>query len=211
MAIVFTIKREEMVNPIRKYFRKKRLSKLRQRYMSVGSCTIIQNPNCLDFRLPTEERKYVTIGDRCMVRGQFIFETPSGEVSIGNNCQIGEATFICRTRIDVGDDVTMAWGITLYDHDSHSTNWEYRKHDNEQCYKDYITTGNNIANKDWTHVKSAPIRIEDKVWIGMDVLILKGVTIGEGSVVAARSVVTKSIPPYSLVAGNPARVVKSLK
>ena len=60
-------------------------------------------------------------------------------------------------------------------------------------------------------MKSAPIRIEDKVWIGMDVLILKGVTIGEGSVVAARSVVTKSIPPYSLVAGNPARVVKSLK
>jgi acetyltransferase-like isoleucine patch superfamily enzyme len=53
--------------------------------------------------------------------------------------------------------------------------------------------------------------IEDKVWIGMDALILKGVTIGEGSVVAARSVVTKDVPPYSLVAGNPARVVKSLK
>ena len=62
-----------------------------------------------------------------------------------------------------------------------------------------------------SHVNSAPIRIEDKVWIGMDALILKGVTIGEGSVVAARSVVTKDVPPYSLVAGNPARVVKSLK
>lgn len=199
------------MNPIRKYILGKRQRELQQRYMSIGVGTILQRGDCLDFRLVPEDRKYVTIGERGIIKVQFTFETPQGEIHIGNNTHIGGAQFICRTRIDVGDDVTMAWGITLYDHDSHSTNWEYRKHDNEQCYKDYITTGNNIANKDWTHVKSAPIRIEDKVWIGMDVLILKGVTIGEGSVVAARSVVTKSIPPYSLVAGNPARVVKSLK
>lgn len=179
--------------------------------MTIGPGTILLRQDCFDFRLTPEDRKYVTIGDCGLIRAQFTFESPQGEVHIGNNTHIGDAQFICRTRIDVGNDVTMAWGITLYDHDSHSTNWEYRQHDNEQCYKDYIETGNNIAHKDWSHVNSAPIRIEDKVWIGMDVLILKGVTIGEGSVVAARSVVTKSAPPYSLIAGNPARVVKSLK
>lgn len=200
-----------MVNPIKKYLLRKRQRELRKRYMSIGEGTVLQRSDCMDFRLIPENRKYVVIGKRGLIKVIFTFETPQGEVHIGNNTHIGGAQFICRTRIDVGNDVTMAWGITLYDHDSHSTNWEYRQHDNEQCYRDYITTGNNIANKDWSHVNSAPIVIEDKVWIGMDVLILKGVTIGEGSVVAARSVVTNDVPPYSLVAGNPARVVKSLK
>jgi galactoside O-acetyltransferase len=200
-----------MKNPIKQYFLRKRQRELRQRYMSIGTGTILLRNDCLDMRLTPENRKYVTIGERGLIKAQFTFESQQGEVHIGNNTHIGGAQFICRSRIDVGHDVTMAWGITLYDHDSHSTNWEYRKHDNEQCYKDYVETGNNIANKDWSHVNTSPIRIEDKVWIGMDVLVLKGVTIGEGSVVAARSVVTKDVPPYSLVAGNPARVVKSLK
>lgn len=200
-----------MKNPIKKYFLRKRQRELRMRHMTIGDGTVLQRQDCLDLRLTPENRKYVSIGERCLIKAQFTFETPQGEIHIGNNTHIGGAHFICRTRIDVGNDVTMAWGITLYDHDSHSTNWEYRQHDNEQCYKDYIETGNNIAHKDWSHVNSAPIRIEDKVWIGMDVLVLKGVTVGEGSVVAARSVVTKDVPPYSLVAGNPARVVKSLK
>ena len=57
----------------------------------------------------------------------------------------------------------------------------------------------------------APITIEDKVWIGFGVNILKGVTIGEGAVIGACSVVTKDIPPYAVAVGNPARVVRNLK
>ncbi len=105
----------------------------------------------------------------------------------------------------------MAWGITLYDHNSHSIYWDERKNDNMQCYSDYINYGgNNIVNKDWSNVISKEIVIESKVWIGFDVVILKGVTIGEGAVVGARSVVTKDIPPWTVVVGNPARVVKYL-
>jgi galactoside O-acetyltransferase len=105
----------------------------------------------------------------------------------------------------------MAWGIILYDHDSHNIHWEYRKNDNHQCYNDYENhNGNNVFNKDWSHVTSKPIRICSKVWIGFDVTILKGVTIGEGAVVGAKSVVTKDVPAWTVVAGNPARVVKQL-
>lgn len=53
-----------------------------------------------------------------------------------------------------------------------------------------------------------PIIVEDDVWIGMDAMILSGVRIGQGAVVAARSVVSTDVPPYAIVAGNPARVVK---
>ncbi len=200
-----------MRNPIKTYLAKKRNMVLLAKYMQVAPSTVLLQQNCLDMRVAAENRKYVTIGERGLIKALFTFETEKGEVRIGNNTHIGGAQFICRSGIIVGNDVTMAWGITLYDHDSHSADWEYRQHDNEQCYADYIANGNNIAHKDWSHVNTAPIVIEDKVWIGMDVLVLKGVTIGEGAVVAAKSVVTKDVPAWTLVAGNPARVVKDLK
>jgi len=57
---------------------------------------------------------------------------------------------------------------------------------------------------------SAPIILEDNVWLGARVIVLKGVTIGEGSVIGAGSVVTKDIPPRSLAVGMPAKVIKTL-
>jgi chloramphenicol O-acetyltransferase type B len=53
--------------------------------------------------------------------------------------------------------------------------------------------------------------IKKDSWIGMEAMILKGVTVGEGAIVAARSVVSKDVPPFTVVAGNPAKVVKYLK
>lgn len=173
--------------------------------------TSFVNKNCMDFRIGSEKREYVSIGHKCIINSQFIFETQTGLIEIGNNVHIGSAIFICRTSIKVEDDVTMAWDIVLYDHDSHSTDWAYRKNDNNQCYDDYVKYNkNNIVNKDWSHVNSAPIHICSKVWIGFGVTVLKGVTIGEGAVIGAKSVVTKDIPPWSVAVGNPARVVRHL-
>jgi len=56
-----------------------------------------------------------------------------------------------------------------------------------------------------------PISIRHNVWIGFDCVVLPGVTIGEGSVVGARSVVTEDVPPYTIVAGNPARVIRKIE
>ena len=67
-----------------------------------------------------------------------------------------------------------------------------------------------IYNKNWSVVNTKPITIKDKVWIGMNVIILKGVTIGEGAVIGAGSVVTQDVPAWSVVAGNPAKVVKRI-
>jgi galactoside O-acetyltransferase len=67
------------------------------------------------------------------------------------------------------------------------------------------------GRKEWDHIAHAPVAISNRAWIGFNVSILKGVTIGEGAVVGACSVVTRDVPPYSLVAGNPARVVRTLR
>lgn len=158
-----------------------------------------------------ENRKYVTIGQKGIINAHFVFESEKGEVIIGDNVHLGGVTFISRNKIEIHNDVTMAWGIIIYDHNSHSIFWEERKKDNQQCYDDYVNyNGNNVANKDWSSVADAPVVIESKVWIGFDATILKGVTIGEGAVVGAKSVVTKNVEPWTVVAGNPATVVKYL-
>ena len=67
-----------------------------------------------------------------------------------------------------------------------------------------------VGKKDWSFVIKRPISIKNKAWIGFNSIILKGVTIGEGAIVGAGSVVTKDVPPYTIVAGNPARIIREI-
>lgn len=180
--------------------------------VQISQSSILKNGLDVRFDNGFENRKYLYIGNKGLIKAKFIFESKKGIIHIGNNVHIGDAMFISRDSISIGNDVTMAWDITIYDHNSHSVDWENRKNDNNQCYKDFINcNGNNIKNKDWSKVISKPIIIEDKVWIGFGVTILKGVKIGEGAVIGAKSVVTKNVPPWTVVGGNPAQILKKIK
>lgn len=184
------------------------------RYFQKDDSTFLLSGSSIRFDVfeKIQNRIYVLIGGNGIINANFIFESAKGEVVIGDNVHLGGVTFISRNRIEVKDDVTMAWGITIYDHNSHSIYWEERRNDNHQSYSDYVNfDGRSVIGKDWSNVADAPILIESKVWIGFDVTILKGVTIGEGAVVGAKSVVTKSVEPWTVVAGNPAVVVKYLR
>jgi len=156
--------------------------------------------------------KKIKIGKSNLLGVNIILENDQAEVTIGNNVYIGNSKIICKNKIVLGNNILIAWGVTLYDHDSHSVGVEDRRNDIKQAYSDFINEKRNyLANKNWDVVNSKPIIVEDDVWLGMESLILKGVTIGEGSIVAARSVVTKDVAPYTVVAGNPAKEVKKLK
>ena len=164
----------------------------------------------IDIRNPAPNKIYMQTGQHCVLEGNYVFEKQSGKISIGDRVHIGGSTLISINGINIDDDVTIAWGCLLYDHDSHSTDWEKRKYDTEREYLCYKQNMPLIANKDWSCVKSAPIHICSKAWIGTGVTILKGVTIGEGAVIGAGSVVAKDVPAWTVVAGNPAQVVKTL-
>ena len=154
----------------------------------------------------------IHIGKESMIGCEFIFESTQGCISVGNRTYIGNGTkLISRSSIEIGDDVTIAWGCYLYDHNSHSLDWVERHNDIKQQLLDLKDTENFVMNKNWSVVATAPIVICDKVWIGFEAVILKGVTVGEGAIVGARSVVTKDVEPWTVVAGNPARIVKKLK
>jgi len=193
-------------------FKKDKKENILNNFVNVDKSSILLGGLNIDFRTEKENRDYVKIGEKCLIRSDFIFETSSGYISIGNNVHIGGATFICRSKIEIHDDVTIAWGVTIYDHNSHSIYWDERKNDNQNCYSDYIRyNGNNIINKDWSGVISRPVVIQSKVWIGFNVTILKGVTVGEGAVIGACSVVTKDVAAWTVVGGNPATFIKRLK
>lgn len=165
----------------------------------------------VDLRNPKQGKKYLSVGTHCVLDGNYVFETESGRILIGDRVHIGGSTFISKESIVIEDDVTIAWDCLFYDHNSHSTSWIERRNDTEQEYKDIQEGLNSIANKNWDVVKSAPIHICAKAWIGTDVKILKGVTIGEGAIVAAGSIVTKDVEPWTMVGGNPAKLIKRLQ
>lgn len=122
----------------------------------------------------------------------FNISTSGSRIVIGNNVGISGSTINATTTITIGDNVMIGSGCLITDTDSHPLHW-----------KDRIEERNELTAR-------APITIGDNVFIGARSIILKGVTIGEGAVVGAGSVVSKDVPPYTVVCGNPARIVKTL-
>jgi acetyltransferase-like isoleucine patch superfamily enzyme len=183
----------------------------KNRFVECEESTILQKSFTIDFR-ETHDETRVKIGENNVLACNLIFESDAGLIKIGNKNFInGNTKLISRNSIEIGDFVTIAWNVIIYDHDSHSLNHLERRGDIEQQLLQARAGNNLIANKNWATVNSKPIKICNDVWIGMNVIILKGVTVGEGAIVAAGAVVTKDVAPYTVVAGNPAVMVKVIQ
>ena len=114
---------------------------------------------------------------------------------IGRNCRLGDRVHIVASeRVEVGENCLMASNIFISD-TSHGS------------YQGTHQSAPETEPND-RPLSSRPVRIGDNVWIGENVCILPGVTIGDGAIVNASAVVTRDIPPGTIVAGVPARVLK---
>jgi galactoside O-acetyltransferase len=187
----------------------------RKRYKKVldadASARFLPNFGIYNNRVTGIQNNKVIVGKNCLLGTQIVLETPDSKVVIGDRVYIGNSTIIAKTSVTFGNDILVAWGVTFYDHDSHSLEAAERDEDIQRTYEDYVRyKGNYLKNKNWDVVNSKPILICNHAWVGAEAMILKGVTIGEGAVVGARSVVTKDVPPYTVVAGNPARIIRNL-
>ncbi|MDD5435108.1 MAG: acyltransferase [Nitrospira sp.] len=145
----------------------------------------------------------ITIGAFTHIRGELLTFSHGGKISIGHYCYIGEGSRIWSGKhIVIGDRVLIAHNVNIFDNSTHPLNPKAR----HEHYKAIITSGH--PNK--IDLSEEPVVIKNDAWIGCMSIILPGVTIGEGAIVGAGSVVTKDVLPYIIVAGNPARIIREL-
>lgn len=159
---------------------------------------------CIRGRAFVRNNGSLTIGDNAKINSN-ISSNPAGgpyktalvvsknaELHIGNNVGMSGATIVAQNSIVIEDYVMLGSGSCVFDTDFHSLDFEYR-----------------IAKID-NHMKTAPVKICRGAFIGARSLILKGVTIGEKSIIGAGSVVTKDVPSGEIWAGNPAKFIKKV-
>ncbi len=147
--------------------------------------------------------KNILIGRNCMIRG-LIITSGNGKIVIGDHSYIGGATRIGSVNsITIGNDVIIANDTHIYDNNNHPVSPQKRMK---------MTQSGDFFGElwKWGMADNKEIIIEDNVWIGERCSILKGVKIGKGAIVGCNSVVTHDVPAYTIVAGNPAKVVKNL-
>ncbi len=166
---------------------------------SVGSKLVVKGP----FRI--KNSGLILIGDSCIIdstkEARIRLDVGSQAVlKMGNQVYLNEGVHItCDIAVTIGNCCLIASDVVIMDDDGHPLESKNRRDYWPKTPEDRLQRS-----------VGAPIDIADNVWIGTRSIILKGVTIGEGSVIAAGAVVTRSIPPKVLAAGVPARVIKTI-
>lgn len=146
----------------------------------------------------------ITIGPHSQIKGELQVFGPGGRISIGSYCYIGEDTRIWSAKgISIGNRVLISHNVNIFDNLIHPISPKLR----HEHFSTILRTG---QPRNITTLGEREIIIGDDVNIGAMAIVLRGVTIGEGSIVGAGSVVTKNIPSYSIAAGNPARIIRKI-
>jgi putative colanic acid biosynthesis acetyltransferase WcaF len=139
----------------------------------------------LSLRLYLYRRLGMKIGTGCVVRRGIYLASPN-ELELGDGSFLGRANLFCTGGVKIGKNVNVSDGVV-------------------------IITAKHDVNSPTFEAKYEPIIIEDWAWIATNAIVLAGVTVGEGAVVAAGAVVTKDVEPYTVVGGNPAKVIGERK
>jgi acetyltransferase-like isoleucine patch superfamily enzyme len=150
------------------------------------------------------DKMRIDIGYSTQIKGELLVFKSGGSISIGHNCFVGNGSKIWSgDAVKIGNNVLVSHNVNIIDTNSH----EIDAIERAETYRNLIIGGHSSQKGS---IRTAPIVIEDYVWISFNATILKGVTIGKGAIIAAGSVVTKNVDPFTIVAGNPAVVIKHL-
>jgi acetyltransferase-like isoleucine patch superfamily enzyme len=202
---MYTFKKLWAINLIKSIRLSKRIKQKKTKYPLIvykqtmvqisKTATIIQENGVMEFGKSWGGKKYSTelfIGNK----GKLIISGRSnvysganfqvrGKLKLGNVFINSRCRIYCNNRVDIGDQSVIGEDVLIRDNDGH-----------------YILKQGSVVSNE------APIVIGRNVWIGARVIILKGVTIGDGAVIAAGAVVTKDVPPAAMVGGNPAKIIR---
>ncbi len=173
-------------------------------WMQLFGCTVARSASIFGRPYLWHHHGTLTIGERthiCSIPAIYEFGQefdrctfatgPGSRIDIGADCSIAGSAFFARQQITIGDRVMIAAGCRIADHDSHPVDQVPRRY---------------LIDED-----PAPVIIEDDVWLCAEVMVCRGVHIGHGSVIGAKSLVTRDIPPMVLAAGIPTQVIRPLR
>lgn len=147
------------------------------------------------------EKTDIEIGNNCLIYGMLASQY-HGKIAMGQYCALGAGSQIRSVdSVSIGDYTAISYNVIIADNNNHPVN----PHDRMIMR----TTPPGNLKRSWIYSDHAPIIIGRNCWIGENSRICKGVNIGDGCIVAANAVVTKSVPANCIVAGNPAKIVKT--
>lgn len=149
-------------------------------------------------------KRGIKIGENCEIRADLRNYCVDSSIQIGNTCFIGEGSHLwCGREIVIGDHTLISHGVNIHDFDSHPQDPITRREEYARIFHDRKFPKN-------PHSKGERIQIGNDVWIGFNATILKGVTLGDGCIIGANSVITHDVPAGALVVGNPQRILSRL-
>ncbi|MGH7503801.1 MAG: acyltransferase [Longimicrobiales bacterium] len=141
----------------------------------------------------------IDIGDHVRIGGRNTWTvgykvSTGARIVIGDRVNIGYQNVLATAvSLEIGDDTLLAPNVQIYDNPSHP-----------------VSPAARLRNESFALEDARPVRIGRNVWIGTGAIVMRGVSIGDGAVVAAAAVVTRDVPPATLVAGSPAKVIRSI-
>lgn len=145
----------------------------------------------------------LTVGDASGVYDRAAFVVgPRGRVSVGAFTVLNGTYVICEDRVDIGAHCLLAWGVVITD------NWCGGRATRAARRAALNATADGILRHPPSAGTPRPVVVEDNVWVGFDAIILPGVTLGRGCIVGCKSVVYEDVPPYAVVGGDPARIIR---
>lgn len=147
--------------------------------------------------------KRIQVGANTRVEGELLVFAHGGEIRVGEWCYIGEHTRVWSgASVNIGDRVLIAHGVNIIDNLTHPLEPGAR----HRHYRQIIEQGHPRQ----IDLGDRPVVLGDDAWIAASATILRGVTVGRGAVVGAAAVVVEDVPPMTVVAGNPARVIREI-
>ncbi len=127
-----------------------------------------------------------------------------GRIHVGTHTALNGTTIIANEYVEIGNHCLLAWGSVITDSWSVSLDTETRR-------KILHLASQDLNRQLLPTDKPSPVIIQDNVWIGFDSVILPGVRLGRGSVIGCKTIISKDVPPYAIMVGNPARLIRFLE